>query len=235
MLAFVHTPGCPPGSRLFIISGRIHVSQKQSVPIDRSPIAWVDMIHAKLLNHVGNFSHAPREGSGNLRSAFAAINCGQRLDSALGPRNDSFSARTQRTRKQPVNPFCREVWHVAGENQVPWRMRRAQSGGDPRERSISCAIRPTLSLHIIRDHVQSEVRVSTGRSDNRDLGDERLDQPRGMQDQRNAAKIEQSLVAAHARADASGKNKSRDLAIAFHDGPAILRLRAELSQRSGEL
>jgi hypothetical protein len=55
-----------------------------------------------------------------------------------------------------------------------------------------------------------------------------------MNDQRNASEIEESLVAAHARAGASGKNKSSDLAIALHDGPAILRLRAELAQRSGE-
>jgi hypothetical protein len=89
-------------------------------------------------------------------------------------------------------------------------------------------------LHVIRDHTQPELRVSAGRSDDRDLGNERLDQSRSMKDQRNAAKIKESLVAAHARAGASGKNKSSDLAMALHDGPAILRLRAELGQRSGE-
>jgi hypothetical protein len=83
--------------------------------------------------------------------------------------------------------------------------------------------------------MQSELRVSTGRSDNRDLRNEWLDQSGSMKDQRNAAEIEKSLVAAHARTGAPGKNKSSDLAIALHDGPAILRLRAELAQRSGKL
>jgi hypothetical protein len=56
-----------------------------------------------------------------------------------------------------------------------------------------------------------------------------------VKDQRDAAEIEQPLVAPHARAGAARKNEPSDLAIAFHDRPAILRPHAELAQRSGEL
>jgi hypothetical protein len=55
-----------------------------------------------------------------------------------------------------------------------------------------------------------------------------------VKNQRDAAEIEKSLVAAHARAGATCKNKSGDLAIALHGYPAILRRRAELAQSSGE-
>src|SRR5258706_3609590 len=231
MLISGQTRGCPPGPRLLVISGRIHVFQHQAVWINPSQPSRVDMIHTKPLDADGKFPHAPRESSGNSRSAFAAIDCRQRLDSALGPRNDGYSTRTQRTRKQPVDPFRRKVWQVAGENQIPWRARRAQSGGDSCERSISRAIHPALNFHAVSNRMQSEVRVSTGRSDDRYLGNERLDQSHGMNYQPNAAEVEQSLVAPHARAGASSKNKSSDLAITLHDGPAILRLRAELAQR----
>jgi hypothetical protein len=56
-----------------------------------------------------------------------------------------------------------------------------------------------------------------------------------MEDQWDAAKIEQSLVAAHASTGAPCKNEAGDLRIALHDQLAILRLHAQLAQRSGEL
>jgi len=226
--------GGPPVQRVFVIPGRVHVSQNQSARIELSPVARVDVVHSKLVDGVGNFAHPTRERSGNFRSAFSAVDCGQRLDAALAPRNDSFAARTHRTRKQPVKPFCGKVWHVAGQDQIPWRPRRGQGGGDSRERSVSRLIRPALNLHVIGDHMQSEVCIPIERSDNRNFGYKWFDQSRCMKDQRNAAEIEKSFVATHARAGASGKNKSSDLAIALHDGPAILRLRAELAQRRGE-
>jgi hypothetical protein len=56
-----------------------------------------------------------------------------------------------------------------------------------------------------------------------------------MEDQWDAAEIEKSLVAAHARTGASCENEAGDLSIALHGRPAILRLRAEVAQRSGGL
>jgi hypothetical protein len=52
-------------------------------------------------------------------------------------------------------------------------------------------------------------------------------------DQRDAAKIEECLIAAHARACAPCKNKARDLARILHVCPAILRLHVSLAQRAG--
>jgi hypothetical protein len=112
-----------------------------------------------------------------------------------------------------------------------------QRGGDSGHRPIPKYIRLIESLRVVhvRDRVQSERCVSAWRSDNRDLGDEWLQQAGCMEDQWDAAKIEQSLVAAHGRTGAPCKNEAGDLGIARHDQLAILRLHAQLPQRSGEL
>jgi hypothetical protein len=94
---------------------------------------------------------------------------------------------------------------------------------------------PALGLHLASYCPQAELRVSAGRPDNRNLGDERLEQPRRMNDQRSAPEIEKSFVAAHARARAPRKKEASDLVIAIHHCQSILRPRSGLAQRSGEL
>ena len=235
MFVLAQSLGRPPLPRLFVISGCVHVSQYHFTWIDPSPFARIDKVHAKFLHRVGNFSYATLECGGNRRAAIAAVHRGQRLDPALGSWNDSFTARTQRTRKQPVEPFCRKIRQVAGDDQIPRRASCGQRGGDSRERPTTESVRHALDLHVISDHMQSEPRVSTWRSDNCDFSDKWLEQSRSMKNQRNAAEIEKSLVAAHARTGAPSKNEPSDLAIALHDCPAILRLRAGLAQRCGEL
>ena len=236
MLCFVQTLGRPL-QRFFVISRRVHVSQDQSTRLDPAPLARVDKFHAKFRDSVGNLSHSPRQRGRNRRKTFAAIYGGQRLDPAHGSWNDGLPVRPERTRKQPVEPFCRKVRQVAGDDQIPARMCRCQSGGDSGHRPIPEYIRPIESLRAVhvRDRVQSERCVSAWRSDNRDLGDEWLQQAGCMEDQWDAAKIEQSLVAAHGRTGAPCKNEAGDLGIARHDQLAILRLHAQLPQRSGEL
>jgi hypothetical protein len=235
MLVLTQTPGRPPLPRLFVISGRVHVSQYHFTRIDPSPFARTDKVHAKFLHCVGNFSHAARQCSGNSGTAFVAVHRGQRLDPALGLWNHTFAARTQRTRKQPVQPFCRKVWQVAGDDQIPARVRCCQSGGDSRQRPTPGSIRPALSLRVVRYRVQSELRVSTGRSDNCDFGDEWFEQSGCMKDQRDAPEIEKSLVAAHARTGAPRKNEASDLVITLHHCQSILRPHSGLAQRSGGL
>ena len=138
---------------------------------------------------------------------------------------------------QPVEPFRRKVRQIAGDNQVPKRMCRFESGGDSGYRPIPEYFQRIESLRVVhvRDRVQSERRVSAWRSDNCDLDNEWLKHAGCTEYQRDAAKIEKSLISAHTRTGAPCKNKPGDLAIALHDYPAILRLRAELAQRSGEL
>jgi hypothetical protein len=235
MFAIAQSLGRPPLPRLFVISGRVHVSQNHRARIDRSPLTRVNMYHPKLFDGIGNFSYATLECGGNRRAALAAVHRSQRLDPALGLWNDSFAARTQRTRKQPVEPFCREIRQIAGDDQIPRRASCGQRSGDSRERSTSESIRPALALHVISDHMQSEPRVSIWRSDNCDFSDKWLEQSRSVKNQGNVGEIEKSLVAAHARTGASSENKASDLAIALHDCPAILRLSAGLAQRYGEL
>jgi len=72
-----------------------------------------------MLDGVGNLEHAARQRSRNRRTAFAAIYGRQRFHPALGLRNDGLAARTHGSRKQPIDPFCRKVWQVAGDNQIP--------------------------------------------------------------------------------------------------------------------
>ena len=55
-----------------------------------------------------------------------------------------------------------------------------------------------------------------------------------MNDQRDAAKIEKTFVPPHARACAARKYKGSDLAAAFHNRPAILRLVLLLDQSAGD-
>ena len=160
MLLLAQSRSGPPLQGLFVISRRVHVFQNQSARIKFPPLARVNMLDAKLVDRVGNFAHTPREGGRKFHPAFSVVDCSQRLDSAVGPRNDCLAARAQRPRKQPVKPFCGKIRHVAGEDQIPRRTRRAQSGDDSRERSISTYIRPALSFHLIRDHAQPELRVS---------------------------------------------------------------------------
>jgi len=195
----------------------------------------VDNIHVKFFDGVRNFSHAPRQRGSNRRTTFAAVHSRQRLDPALRPWNDGLAARPERTRKQPVEPFCRKVRQVAGDDQIPARVRCGQGGGDSCQRPTPGSVRPVLSLRVVRDCAQSEHRVFTGRSDNCYLGGDRLEQSSRMQYQWDAPEIEESLIATHARAGASRKNESSDLAIAFHDCPLILRLRMGLAQASGGL
>ena len=235
MLVLPQTLGRPPLQRLFVISGRIHVSQDQPVRIDPSPLTRVNKIRAKLLDGVGNFSHTARKRIGNRRTTFAAVYCGQRFDPALGSWNNSFTARTQCARKQPLEPFGRKIRQIAGDDQIPTRARCGQSGGDSCQWSTPRYTLPALGLRVVSDFAQSQLCVFAGRSDNRDLGVKRFEQSRRVKAQRNAAEIEQSLVAAHARAGAARKNEPSDLVITFHDCPAILRPHAELAQRSGEL
>jgi len=164
----------PPVPRLFIISGRVHVFQDQLARLDPAPLARVDKFDAKFRDSVGNFSHAPRQRGSNRRTTFAAVHSGQRLDPALCSWNDDLPARPERTRKQPVEPFCRKVRQVAGDDQVPGRMGRSQSGGDSGQRPNPKYIRPIERLRVVhvRDYVQSERLVSAWRPDNIDLGDE---------------------------------------------------------------
>jgi hypothetical protein len=63
--------------------------------------------------------------------------------------------------------------------------------------------------------------------------EETQEQPSRVNDQREAAEIEKSFVAAHARAGAPRKNKVSDLAITIHHSQGILRPRSGLAQRSG--
>jgi hypothetical protein len=160
---------------------------------------------------------------------------GQRLDPALGSWNDHLTARTHRTRKKPVEPFCRKIRQVAGHDQIPWRARFGQSGGNPCQGSAAGSAWPWLDLRVVWYRAQSEVRVSASRSDNCDFGDKRFEQSSCVKDQRDPSEIETPLVAAHARARAPRENETSDLAMAFHDCAAILRPHAELAQRSGEL
>src|SRR5467141_1152535 len=235
MVVCAQTCGRPPIPRLLVVSWRVHVFQDQFAWLDLAPLVWVDNIHVKFFDGVRNFSHAPRQCGSNRRTTFAAVHSSQRLDSALRPWNDGLAARPERTRKQPVEPFYRKVRQVACNDQIPARVRCGQGGGDSRQRPTPESIRPVLSLRIVRDCAQSQLRVFIRRSDNCYPGDDWLEQSSHMQNHWDAPEIEESLVAAHARAGASRKNESSDLAIAFHDCPLILRLPLGLAQSSGGL
>ena len=235
MLCPARSCGRPPLTCLFVISGCIHVSQNQPAWIEAAPLARVDELHAKLFNGVRNLSHALRQRRSNQFTAFAAVHRGQWLDPVLGSWNDSFAARTQRARKQPVEPFCRKVRQVAGHDQIPARLRCGQSGGDSCKRSAARSVRPATRLRLVCYRAQAELRVLAGRSNNCDFGDERLEQAGHANDQRVAPEIEKSFVAAHARAGAPRKNEASDLAITIHHCQSILRPRSGLAQRSGGL
>lgn len=235
MVVCAQTLDRPPVPRLFVIFGRVHVSQDQFARIDLAPLARVDKVHVNLLNGVGNFAHTARQRSGNRRTAFAAVHPGQRFDPALGSWNDGLLARAQRTRKQPVEPFCRKVRQVAGDDQIPPRVRGGQRGGDSGQRPLAELIRSALSLRVVRYGVQSERCVFAGRSDNCDLDDEWFKQSGCVENQRDAVEIEKSLIATHTRTGAPRKNEASDLAITLHDCAVILRLRSGLAQRHGEL
>jgi hypothetical protein len=201
MLSFSQTPGRPPLLRLFVISRRVHVSQGQFARIDAAPLARVDKIHAKLLDSVGNFSHPPRQCGSNRRAAFAAVHRGQRLDSSLGSRNDGFALRERIARESSQSSHCAERY---GRSQATIKFQRecvaARAVAIPARGPSLGAFRSALSPSVaVCDYVQSERRISAGRSHNRDLRDERLEQSSGVKDQRDAVKIEKSLVAAHAR------------------------------------
>jgi hypothetical protein len=233
MLVLAQALGRPPLQRLFVISGRVHVSQNRPARIDPSPLTRVNKIHAKLLDGVRNFSHPARKCSGNRPATLAAVHRGQWLDSVLRSWNYNVSARTRRTREQPVKPFCRKIRQIAGDDQIPTRARCGQGGGDSCQRSAIGSVRPALRLRVVRYCAQSEFRVSARRSDNCDFGDEWFEQSGRVKDQWNAAEIEKPLVAPHARAGAPRKDEASNLAIAFHNRPAILRLCSGLAQRFG--
>ena len=237
MRVFTRASGQPPLPRLFVIFGRIHVFQNQFTGLGLTPFMCMDNIRVKPLDRLGNFSHAPCQRGGNRNLAIAPVHSGQRLDAPLSPWNQNISMRTQRARKQPGNPFCGKIRQVAGDDQIPRQVRSGQGGRDSREWTQPNFLRSVESLrgNLVRDDVQPERCVSRRRTDNRYVGDEWRQQARGMQNQRDAAEIEKSLVAPHARAGAPCKNKSGDLGIALHGYPAILRRRAELAQSSGEL
>src|SRR5882762_8810638 len=230
MVVSAQTCGRPPIPRLFVFSWRVHVFQEQFARLDLAPFTRVNEVHAKFLDGIRNFSHAPRQRGSNRRTTFAAIHTGQRLDPVRRSWNDGLAARPERTRKQPVEPFCRKVRQVAGDDQIPARVRCGQGGGDSCQRPTPGSVR-----RVVRDCAQSELRVFTGRSDNCYLGDDWFEQSSRMQYQWDAPEIEESLIATHARAGASRKNESSDLAIAFHDCPLILRLCFALAQASGGL
>jgi len=235
MLCLAQSCGSPPLTCLFVISGCIHVSQNQPARIEVAPLARVDELHAKLFNGVRDLSHALRQRRSNHLTGFAAVHRRQRLDPLIGSWDDSFAVRMPRARKHPVEPFRRKVRQVAGDDQIPAAARCGQSGGDPCQRSVAGSVRPALGLHLVSYCPQAELRVSAGRSDNRNFGDERLEQPRRMNDQRIAPEIEKSFVAAHARARAPRKNEASDLVITNHHCQSILRPRSGLAQRSGGL
>jgi hypothetical protein len=196
-----------------------------------TPFARIYKFNTKLHDCVRNFSYTPVERIRNRRTTFSAVHSGQRLYSVLGPWNDGLSARFERTGKQPVQPFRRKIRQVAGNNQIPARVRCGQSGRDSCQRSVAGTVRPALGLRFVRYRAQSELPVSLGGSDNCDFGDERLEQSGRVNDQRVTPEIEKTLVATHARAGAPRKNKPSDLAIALHRRPAILRLSVGLAQR----
>jgi len=149
--------------------------------------------------------------------------------------NDGLTARTQRVRKQPVEPLCRKIRQVAGNDQIPRRARFGQSGRDSCQRSAAGTFHPVLALRLIRYRAQAELRISIGRSDYCYLSDDRLEQSRRVNDQRDAAKIEEPFVAAHTRAGTPRKNEAGDLAISLHQCPAILRSCVRLAQLPGGL
>ena len=235
MLVLAQALTFPPFPSPFVISRRVHVSQDQPTWIDPSPLTRVNKIRAKLLDGVRNFSHTARKCCGNRPATFLAVHRGQRLDPPLGSWNNSFSVRTQCSRKQPLDPFSRKIRQIAGDDQIPSRARCGQSGGDSCQRPAAGSVWSAPGLQVVRYRAQPELRVSTGRSNNCDLDDEWFEQSSCMQNQRNAAEIEKPLVPAHARAGATRKNEPSDLAIAFHDCLAILRQRVKLAQRSGGL
>jgi hypothetical protein len=235
MLHLARSCGRPPLTRLFIISGCIHVSQDQPARFEAAPLVRVDELYAKLFNGVRDLSHTLRQCRSNQLTAFATVHRGQWLDPVLGSWNDSFAAPTQRARKQPVEPFRRKVRQVAGNDQIPARLRSGQCSGDPCQGSAARSVWPALGLCLVRYRAQAELGVSTGRSNNCDFGDERPEQPGGVNDQRVATEIEKSFVAAHARAGAPRKNEASDLAMTIHYSQAILRPCVGLAQRSGGL
>jgi hypothetical protein len=84
----------------------------------------------------------------------------------------------------------------------------------------------------IRNRAQSHRCIPAGRPNHGYAVNERLDQASQVNDQRFAAKIEKTFVPPHARACATRKNKGGDLAAAFHNRPAILRLVLLLGQHA---
>ena len=235
MLCLARSHGRPPLTCLFVILRCIHVSQNQPARIEVAPLARVDELHSKLSNGIRNLSHALRQRRSNQLTAFATVHRGQRLDAALGSRNEGLAARAKCAQKQPVEPFCRKVRQVAGDDQIPTGARCGQSSGDSCQRSVAGFVHPLLGLRLVRYRAQAKLRISSRRSDNCDFGDERQEQSGRVNDQGVASEIEKSFVAAHARASAPRKNESSDFAIVIHDSPAILRPRSGLAQCSGGL
>jgi len=208
----------PPFPRLCIIFGLVHTPQNPTTRIHMAPLARIDEVHAKLLDCFRHFSHSPRECSGNRCAAFAAIHRGQWFDPTFCSWNDDLAARAQRTRKQPFEPFRRKVWQVAGDDQIPLRMRCGQRGGDSCQRPTPGVIRSAMSPRVVlvRNCVKSERSVSAGRSDDCHLGDEKLEQSGRVEQQWDAAEIEECLILTHARTGAPCKNEACDLTISFH-------------------
>jgi hypothetical protein len=230
MFALVQPLGAPPFPRLGIVFGRVHIFQDQRAWIEPAPFALIDNVHAKLFDHVGNFSRASRERSRDGPATFAPVNRGERLESAPGPRNDDLPPRTGRPREQPFEPRSGKVRQVARDDQVPRRARCSQCAGDPRQWPAPNSFRSSAGSSLIRNRAQPHRCIPAGRPNHGYAGDERLDQMSRMNDQRNAAKIEKTFVPPHARAGPARKNKGCDLAAAFHDCPAILRLVPLLGQ-----
>ncbi len=229
-MAFAQSLDAPPFPRLVIVSRRVHIFQDQRAWIEPAPFALVNNVHAKLSDHVGNFSRAPRKCGGDSRATFTAVNRGERLEPARGSRNDDLTARLNRSREQPLEPRCGKIRQVTRNDQVPWHSRCGQGGCDSRQRPTPNSLRSSVSSALIRHRTQSHRCKSAERPNHCYFGNERLDQASGVNDKRNAAKIEKAFVPPHARACAARKNKGSDLAAAFHNRPTILRPDPKLAQ-----
>jgi hypothetical protein len=228
--AFVQPLGAPPFPRLVIVFGRVHIFQDQRAWIEPAPFALVGDVHLKLFDHVGNFSRAAGESGRDGRAAFAPVNRGERLESAHGLRNDDLPSRADRPREQPFEPRSGKVRKVARDDQVPRQTRCSQGGRNPCQRPAPNSLRSSARSILIRNRAQSHRCIPAGRPYHGYAGNERVDHASRMNDQRNAAKIEKAFVLPHARACAARKNKGSDLAAAFHNRPAILRLVPLLDQ-----
>jgi len=236
MVVSAQTCGRPPIPRLLVVSWRVHVFQDQFARLDLVPFARVNEVHAKFLDGVRNF-RTPRASAAAIAAPHSrryTAASGSIPRSVLGmtasPRDSSARESSQSSH------FCRKVrqGRRRRSNSSASALRSGRRRFLPEAHARVCPARPEPArrprLRTIRaSRIYWEIRQlllgatigSSNRAICRISGD--------------APEIEESLIATHARAGASRKNESSDIAIAFHDCPLILRLRMGLAQPSGGL